>query len=217
MSATIEHIVVLMLENRSFDHIFGFRPAVRGLTGKEQNLLDPSRPPSNANPAFVADGNAPYAVLVGQGPGHFIEATNYQLCNDRAGPRAGVPASNDGFVRNYRDELFHDRIPAPTPPQIHVVMQAFTRDKLPSINALADAFCVCDNWYAEVPGPTQPNRLYMHAGTSLGAGINNWTYSFVIPRFPELEECQRAHQRPGQFTARARRCAVRGQPDRGRV
>ncbi|MBV9603442.1 MAG: alkaline phosphatase family protein [Chloroflexi bacterium] len=168
-----------MLENRSFDHIFGYRPGVRGLTGNERNLLDPSRPESSSNPAYVADANAPYAVLVGQGPGHSIQATNYQLCNDRGGPSPRLPATNDGFVRNYGDELFHDRIPNPTPQQIHVVMQAFAPTRLPSINALADAFCLCDNWYSEVPGPTQPNRLYMHAATSLGAGLNEWTRQFT--------------------------------------
>ncbi len=175
MAATIEHVVVLMLENRSFDHIFGFRPGAHGLAGSESNLLNPALPASSTNPAYAVDQNAPYAVLVGQGPGHSIQATNYQLCNDRGGPRPGLPATNDGFVRNYHDSLFNDHVPNPTPPQLHVVMQAFSRDKLPSINALADAFCVCDNWYAEVPGPTQPNRFYMHAATSVGAGLNNWT------------------------------------------
>ena len=43
-STRIQHVVVLMLENRSFDHIFGYRPGVNGLKGDEFNLLKPSAP-----------------------------------------------------------------------------------------------------------------------------------------------------------------------------
>ncbi|MFP3558228.1 alkaline phosphatase family protein [Paraburkholderia sp. SIMBA_049] len=170
----IDHVVVLMLENRSFDHIFGFREGVNGLKGNEFNLSDPSEPQSDANPAFQVDSNAPFAVLAGNGPGHSVNATNYQLVNDKAGPSAGLPPSNNGFVRNYRDELRHDHVSHPDPNTLRVVMQFFSPNSLPSINALADAFCVCDNWFSEVPGPTQPNRFYMHAATSTGFALNNW-------------------------------------------
>ncbi|WP_172168385.1 alkaline phosphatase family protein [Paraburkholderia elongata] len=170
----IDHVVVLMLENRSFDHIFGFRESVNGLKGNEFNLPDPSEPQSDANPAFQVDSNAPFAVLAGNGPGHSVNATNYQLVNDKAGPSAGLPPSNNGFVRNYRDELRHDHVSNPDPNTLQVVMQSFSANSLPSINALADAFCVCDNWFSEVPGPTQPNRFYMQAATSTGFALNNW-------------------------------------------
>jgi phospholipase C len=170
----IDHVIVLMLENRSFDHIFGFRTGINGLTGNESNVLNPAQPASDSNPAFVVNSAAPYAVLAGKGPGHSVHATNYQLCNDKAGPGPGLVASNNGFVRNYKDELGADRIPNPSNDVIEVVMQSFSPGRLPSISALADAFCICDNWFAEVPGPTQPNRLYIHAGTSTGFALNNW-------------------------------------------
>jgi phospholipase C len=69
MASPIEHVVVLMLENRSFDHLFGFRPGVEGLKGDEFNLLDPSRPESATNRAFPATGGAPYAIDAGEAPG----------------------------------------------------------------------------------------------------------------------------------------------------
>jgi phospholipase C len=47
----IEHFVVLMLENRSFDHMLGYHAGVNGLTGNKYNLLDPTKPVSSANPA----------------------------------------------------------------------------------------------------------------------------------------------------------------------
>ena len=176
----IEHVIVLMMENRSFDHIFGFRAGVNGLLGNEYNLLDPSKPPSNTNREYFVSNGAPYAVLAGQGPAHSVHATNYQLCNNVEGPGPKRRATNNGFVRNYADALHNDRVPNPGPEVIQVVMDAFAPARLPSINALADAFCLCDNWHAEVPGPTQPNRLYMHAATSAGLAHNVWTDVFDL-------------------------------------
>ncbi len=53
-------------------------------------------------------------------------------------------------------------------------MQTFTSGQLPALTALATNFVLCDQWYAEVPGPTMPNRLYMHAATSAGWARNDW-------------------------------------------
>jgi phospholipase C len=183
----IDHVVVLMLENRSFDHLFGFRPGVEGLHGTESNLSDPSKPPSSSNPAYPVDSAAPFAVLVGQGPGHSINATNIQLSGTKAGPTAAQPATNKGFVASYLNELsFGDKVAHPTPDQVHVVMQSFSKTALPSLNALADQFLLFDHWHAEVPGPTQPNRLYMHAATSFGYAHNVWTQVFKGPTIYNL-------------------------------
>jgi hypothetical protein len=65
----IEHVVVLMLENRSFDHIFGYRTGLNGLGGDEYSLLDPTKAVSNSNPAFYVSNGAPFAVPVGKGRG----------------------------------------------------------------------------------------------------------------------------------------------------
>jgi phospholipase C len=81
-------------------------------------------------------------------------------------------------VKSYRDALRHDHIAAPTPDQLAVVMESFLAARLPAINALADAFCLCDHWFSEVPGPTQPNRLYIHMGTSAGFVHNVWNNLF---------------------------------------
>jgi phospholipase C len=184
---TIDHVVVLMLENRSFDHLFGFRPRVEGLQGTESNLADPSKPASPSNPSYAVDNAAPFAVLVGQGPGHSINATNIQLSGTKAGPTAAQPATNKGFVASYLNELtFGDKVAHPTPDQVRVVMQSFSPSALPSINALADQFLLLDHWHAEVPGPTQPNRLYMHAATSFGYAHNVWTQVFKGPTIYNL-------------------------------
>jgi phospholipase C len=178
-TSNIKHFIILMMENRSFDHLFGYRSGVEGLKGSEANLLDPTKPASSANPSFKVNGAAPYAVLAGQGPGHSLNATNMQLAGTKAGPTVQAPATNNGFVASYRNEMvFADKIQQPTTAQLEVVMQSFSPAQLPSLNALADAFLVCDHWHAEVPGPTQPNRLYMHAATSFGYAHNVWTQVF---------------------------------------
>lgn len=174
----IEHVVVLMLENRAFDHLFGFRPGVDGLKGDEFNLLDPSSPQSLANPPFTVGTGAPYAVAVGEGPGHSVQQTNTQLFGSQT---TTVPATNCGFVASYKAEMAGDKVPNPTNAELGVVMQSFSATQMPVINALADQFALCDHWFSEVPGPTQPNRLYLHAATSDGHGLNAWSATFNLP------------------------------------
>lgn len=164
----IDHVVVLMLENRSFDHMFGFRPGVNGLTGQEFNLLDPTKPESAANPAFHASNAAPFAVPVGKGPLHSLNQTSVQLCNNKDGPSAATPVKNNGFVKSFQTGLTSDHVAHPASEQLQVVMESFASGRLPSISALAGAFCLCDNWYSEVPGPTHPNRLYVPAHLDTG-------------------------------------------------
>jgi phospholipase C len=177
----VEHIVVLMLENRSFDHIFGFRKGINGLTGKEFNLLTPNKPESDVNPAFHTGSGAPFVTINSKnGPSHSLKGTNVQIFNNSNGPDATHPARNNGFALNYRNELLAEHVQNPSQETIAVAMQSFAPAHLPSINALADAFCICDNWFSEVPGPTQPNRLYMHAATSAGFAHNVWSKKFDV-------------------------------------
>ena len=91
----IKHVVVLMMENRSFDHLFGFRPGVNGLKGDEFNLLLPSQPQSLSNPPFTVGAGAAYAISAGEGPGHSVNQTNVQLfgSKDTSGSRP-IPASS---------------------------------------------------------------------------------------------------------------------------
>ena len=176
VSGKIKHLVVLMMENRSFDHFFGFHKGVEGLKGTELNLLDPSKPEGVDNPAFHVGTGAPYAVTVGQGPGHSVNATTTQLFG---GKTAGGKPANDGFVKSYHTELtVADKVRNPSIADLGVCMQSFEPARLPALNQLADEFCVCDHWFAEVPGPTQPNRLYLHAATSGGHALNAWSLHF---------------------------------------
>jgi phospholipase C len=68
-----------------------------------------------------------------------------------------------GFVTNYQGFF-----PTATPAELAEVMKYHDRGTLPALHALAESFTVCDKWFSSLPGPTWPNRLFIHSGTSLG-------------------------------------------------
>jgi len=70
--------------------------------------------------------------------------------------------------------------------QIAEVMQSFAPTQLPAINQLANEFCLCDRWFCEVPGPTMPNRMYIHAATSEGYVHNAFKRDFTSKTIYEL-------------------------------
>ena len=183
LQTRIKHVVVLMLENRSFDHMFGFAPAPAGqtienLVGKNlSNLIDPAKPESATNAKILAKKTAPFAVHDKEGPSHSFNGTNVQLCNDRSGPSAQHPIKNNGFVHNYRDHLLQSTHTVDKD-NLAEVMKSFSPTQLPAINALARNFCLCDHWFCEIPGPTMPNRMYIHAATSEGYVHNAFDREF---------------------------------------
>ena len=189
----IEHIIVLMLENRSFDHLFGFADPPTGQTLDNllqlqqlpSNLLDPSKPPSASNPSFPVSHPAPFAVHDKDGPSHSFNAVNTQLTGSKLGPSGSLPARNNGFILNYSNSLrAHSQ--NVTRDQINEVMQCFSPSQLPAINQLAQEFCLCDRWHCEVPGPTMPNRMFVHAATSEGYVHNNFKRPFTSKTVYEL-------------------------------
>ena len=104
-TSPIQHVVVLMLENRSFDHMLGYHAGVNGLTGNEYNLVDPTKAVSSANPAYYVSNAAPFAIPAGEGPGHSFHDANSQVYNNISGPAPGFPletwASSKTIARNW--------------------------------------------------------------------------------------------------------------------
>jgi phospholipase C len=162
----IEHVFVLMLENRSFDHMLGFAgihgidaktgepTAVDGLGGSEFNRL-----PSGAD--IVVGRGADW--IMGADPGHEFGHVLEQLCGVGAAYAPGSaypPINNSGFAASFAaQDPGHD--PA-------TVMQCFRPEQVPVLVALATSFGVCDRWFSSLPGPTWPNRLFLHAASSSG-------------------------------------------------
>jgi phospholipase C len=120
----IQHFVVLILENRSFDHIFGYRDGVNGLNGTETNLLNPALLPSSTSPASKVSNAEPYSILAGEGPSHSFNAVRTQIYgSSKISPNA--VGKNNGFVKSYRQALNEDHASNPTSDQVRIVMECF--------------------------------------------------------------------------------------------
>jgi phospholipase C len=147
----IEHIFVLMMENRSFDHLLGWeavqgmdltgRPLVaEGLAGNERNL-------DSSGSSVPVGKNAPDCLSFD--PHHEFPDIRTQLC----GPGGTYPnLTLEGFVKSNGPD----------------VMKCFDRGRLNILPTLAREFALCDHWFSALPGPTWPNRLFAHAATSGG-------------------------------------------------
>ncbi len=187
-NSPIEHVVVLMLENRAFDHMLGFTPRaghlgeLEGLTGGEFNCANPFNPSSQKY--FVQQG-ALYEFFgntISEGPPHTLQAANTQLTGYPDGPSPAHPAGNNGFVKAFIESLKEaasdPRTFYATPDDIKPVMQCFAPEQLPVLGTLAREFMLCDHWFSSVPGVTLPNRLYAHAATSMGCASNSTAQTF---------------------------------------
>jgi len=162
----INHIVVLMLENRSFDNVFGFHPDGRfdGLSASAHgNPVDPTQP---SGATVAASATAPGAISFD--PGHEFDDVHQQLYGVLPGPSSGPlppsPLTLDGFVASAERAAAAAKLPG----QGAVVMAAYDPTHLPVLSALAGLGAVFNYWYAPLPGPTWPNRFFVHAATSGG-------------------------------------------------
>jgi phospholipase C len=172
MAALIEHVVVLMLENRSFDCMLGrlypTDPDYRGLTLNESNFYgmtygvwtDP-----NMTPAI--------ACIPDPDPGEAFKDMNMQLFGQQDRPNPPTKPTMSGFAKNYGMLGINGSYRDPG-----AVMHYFTPEQVPIISTLAKAFGVCDYWHAPAPCQTWPNRFFAHTGTALGYVDNN---TFHIP------------------------------------
>ncbi|MCW3109432.1 MAG: Phosphoesterase [Segetibacter sp.] len=170
-SQVITNVFVLMLENRSFDHMLGFS----GITGTDAVTKQPTKinglsgTESNSYLGIKYPVQQPAGFTMPVDPGHEFLDTVVQLSgNDGTYPPGGPypPINNTGFVKNY--------VTTPTPNEGHPagnygeIMKCYSGSQLPVLNALAKEFAVCDNWCSSIPGPTWPNRFFLHAASSGG-------------------------------------------------
>lgn len=172
----INHVVVLMLENRSFDGMLGNlypkSAAFDGLSGAESNpQSDPTQPPFQA---WNRPGLDPASMTIPDpDPGELFTDMNEQLFGYGA-PATGVP-SMSGFVTNYARQQG-------VTPDPSAVMHHFTPDQVPVLSGLAKAFGVSDRWHASTPCQTWPNRFFVHTATA-GGWVNNDPphFPYVMP------------------------------------
>ncbi|HEX3374989.1 MAG TPA: alkaline phosphatase family protein [Edaphobacter sp.] len=146
----IDHVVVLMLENNSFDRMLGWMPGVDG--------VDAAHPRSNPNLAGTAVAQTTTVTRqMKSDPAHDLSDVLAQM----SGP--GTAEQNMGFVTNF-ERHYAESVAA----DWAEVMAYYGKGSLPVLHALAQAFVVCDRWFSSMPGPTWPNRFFVHSGTSLG-------------------------------------------------
>jgi phospholipase C len=146
----IEHVIVLMLENRSFDHMLGgLSEAIEGLDG-----VPKAGEPERSNRA----GGKTYKQIPGAS-----RAIKYDPKHELAHTLNQISKENSGFVDD-----FARAYPASQPEDRAEIMKYFADGELPSLHPLAKNFAVCDKWFSSLPGPTWPNRFFVHSGTSIG-------------------------------------------------
>ena len=146
-----------MLENRSFDHIFGFSPFTgQDAATHQQTTTDRPDPAvdtntdTNTGKIYPVQPTADFSLKdLDVDPGHEFGDVQQQLAG-----------ANGGFVNNYAAQKG-----VVDPGR---VMNCFSPAQLPVLNQLAAEFAVCDSWFSSLPGPTWPNRFFMMAATSGG-------------------------------------------------
>ncbi len=158
----VEHVVILMQENRSFDHYFGTLRGVRGF-GDPRPIDLPNGQPVWKQP--TKDGASS------------VSPFHLDTSSTRAETMRDLDHSWKGSHARWKH---HD---AWVPAKSSMTMGYFTRADIPFYYALADAFTICDAYHCSIFGPTNPNRMFLFTGTSgLAAGDDS---KIVIANPPE--------------------------------
>jgi phospholipase C len=153
---SLKHIVVLMMENRSFDHMLGSLKAVNPqIDGVSDQLNNPDTTGAPVKPQALAE----FQGQLNPDPDHHFPAVDLQIFGGDTSPNRAP--TMQGFVKSYfnqRRDVKHSQ----------KIMYHFKRNDLPVLTTLALDFAVFNRWFASIPGPTICNRAFAHYGTSFG-------------------------------------------------
>jgi phospholipase C len=209
MLDTFDHVVVLMLENRSFDNLLGFLyspldpdykngvPATaplgktfEGVYGKNLSNPIPVPPPGGPTSIPVTPLSDPNSHSPYPDPGETYDHVNTQLFNFVSGhdkppynlPPKPLPTSGmQGFVNDYiyNFSSFEYKGTNPTYDQYKQIMECYTPPTVPVLSRLAQEFGVFDHWFCSVPSQTWCNRAFWNAGTSWGRVVNGPSFTWT--------------------------------------
>src|SRR5258708_5841430 len=197
-NAALDHVVVVMFENRSFDNLLGrlYEPgevaSFDGVTGKDLRNPVPDWARDRAERLDVPYGVAASMNTPSPDPGEEYQHVNTQLFglidppgnlgkladqmaapfNAPAGPRRHQPPTMDGFVADYISAIRAELGTTPGYDQFAQIMTGYTPAQLPVVSALARGFATFDHWFCDVPSQTFANRSFLHAATSSGYVVN---------------------------------------------
>lgn len=152
----LQHIVVLMMENRSFDHMLG---SLSGVNPKIDGISDQLSNPDTTGAAVKPQALADYQGQLDPDPDHHFPAVDLQIFGGDTS--AGRQPNMQGFVKSYfnqQRDVGHSQ----------KIMYYFQQNQLPVLTTLALEFAVFNRWFASIPGPTICNRAFAHYGTSFG-------------------------------------------------
>jgi phospholipase C len=190
----IQHIVVVMMENRSYDHVLGYRaqpPISDGADGLSQEVIDAiqATPEQHKVRPLREAGFPPNAVgkmtRIPKGVGHEREDVAQQLAGRISGPDGRQINDPKGFADNFRENRLKGDPEGCVPDD---VLGFYDAEDLPIFGHLAENYAYCDRYYCSHPGPTLPNRMYSLTGDvqhdRLGVPIldNNHGDNFLLSR-----------------------------------
>jgi phospholipase C len=196
--AKIQHIVVVMLENRSFDNMLGFLYADQGnvppltLPPLDPASFDGLLPldisdvfwnPANAD-FFSTPGTAPNKVFATSGtteparftvpnpdPNELFPNFNFQIFGSQT-PVENQQPTMLGFLVDYLLATGNDVNAAKH------IMESYSPSQVPVLSQLAKNYAVCDRWFGSVPAQTWPNRGFVHTGTARGQVTNAGPFAY---------------------------------------
>ena len=164
--ASLDHIIVLMMENHSFDRMLGallpYRADGGGIKGMAANLSNDDTSPTAMPP--ITHVMAPTtARLIQPDPMHDLADVLKQIGSYKN-------PTNLGYVTNYGTTY-----PTANWAQRQEIMGYYDDgdDVVPNLHTLAKNYTICDRWFSSLPGPTFANRIFMHTGTSKGYTTNS--------------------------------------------
>lgn len=204
----IRRVIVLMFENRSFDHLLGAMPGVDGVLDPQgntkpglYNTMQPLAEPSAINPQIVPTEIVP-------GLGSEIAVIRHDFDHDfslgmladlfgpgttgilggqpQNAPQTTYPTTNSGFLSAQEN--------CQCPGVDASVMSYFKWLSMKVFHTLAANFVVCDAWHCDMPGHTAPNRAFMHCATTGDLGIDDNDDASLDPA-PHPQGPQRVNRR----------------------
>ncbi len=195
----VEHVVILMQENRSFDHYFGTLRGVRGFGDPHALTL-----PTGRSVFYQPDPLNPDGYLL---PYHMDSMTTAS---------AAIPSTSHDWTIQHAawnngamDAWLRAHIPADGVTNAQYVMGYYTRDDIPFHFALAENFTICDNYFCSVLGPTHPNRFMLLTGTidpngenggpALDNGVSGYTWTTYAERLTQAGVSWRMYQDQGGY------------------
>jgi len=189
-SNALDHVVVVMFENRSFDNLLGRLyqpgevPSFEGVIGKDLANPVPDWAADRSGGDVVQYGTAANMNTPSPDPGEeyphvntqlfgiIDPATNRGVLADKMAAPFNAPAdarvrpSMDGFVADYISSFAAEIGRQPRYDEYAQIMTGYAPEQMPVTSALARGFAVYDHWFCEVPSQTFANRSFFHAGSS---------------------------------------------------